>query len=249
MADLTVIKYERNGDPEYGLQDWGTYLPDIVASGEPLQHGHTYLDTATSIFSSGVWTCSPHELVSGPFNVDEFVILLEGSIVIDHESGDSQRFRSGDSFIIPKGAPIAWKQDEAVRIYYAVHDDPEIPLESDPELKAIAADPKAELPAVTGQDPAMYESEVPEVGRLTLYKDPTGKFQAGVWDCSPMKRMATTIERSELMHILDGSGSITNADGEVFNFRKGDTFMVPAGMGYQWQNDTHVRKIFCSYAP
>ena len=70
MADLTVIKYERNGDPEYGLQDWGTYLPDIVASGEPLQHGHTYLDTATSIFSSCVWTCSPHELVSGPFNVD-----------------------------------------------------------------------------------------------------------------------------------------------------------------------------------
>jgi uncharacterized cupin superfamily protein len=64
-----------------------------------------------------------------------------------------------------------------------------------------------------------------------------------------MKRVAGRIERSEMMHILEGSGSITNADGVVFEFSAGDTFMVPAGMGYQWQNDEYVKKIFCSYTP
>ena len=71
----------------------------------------------------------------------------------------------------------------------------------------------------------------------------------GVWDCSPMKRIPATIERSELMHILEGSGSITNADGVVFEFKAGDTFLVPIGMGYQWQNHEYVKKLFCSYTP
>ena len=133
--------------------------------------------------------------------------------------------------------------------YYAIHGNPDTPLQANSELRAAPVDPYAELPAITRHDPAMYESEVPEMGWLTLYEDPTGKFQVGVWDCSPMKRVATTIERSELMHIIEGSGSITNADGVVFRFSAGDTFMVPVGMGYQWQNDSYVRKIFCSYTP
>ena len=246
MADLNVIKYERKGDPDYGLQDWGTYPPEIVVSGEPQQTGHTFLDTASSIFSSGVWHCTAYEQVPGPYDVDLFTIVLDGSIIIRHESGDERRFRAGETFFIPKGVPLTWKQDEPVLTYYAIHDDPEVPLEAQ---SATLADPKADLPPITEHDPAMYESAVPEMGWLTLYKDPTARFQVGVWDCSPMKRVATTIERSELMHIIEGNGSITNADGEVFSFKKGDTFMVPVGMGYQWQNDSYVRKIFCSYTP
>lgn len=249
MADLTVIKYDRKGDREYGMHDWGAYPPEALQSGNPEQNGHTYLDTASSIFYSGVWDATPHELQPGPYDVDEFMIVLAGSIIIEHESGESQRFRAGESFIIPKGAPITWKQDEYALKYFAIHDDPDIPLQADSSLNAMLVNPKAELPAVTEQDPSMYESEVPEMGWLTLYKDPSGRFQAGVWDCSPMKRVATKIERSELMHILEGNGSITNADGEVFNFKKGDTFIVPVGMGYQWQNDSYVRKLFCNYTP
>ena len=49
MADLTVIKYDPKGDPDYGLHDWGAYPSEMLQSGEPVQHGHTYLDTATSI--------------------------------------------------------------------------------------------------------------------------------------------------------------------------------------------------------
>ena len=87
------------------------------------------------------------------------------------------------------------------------------------------------------------------MGLLSLYRDPTGKFEAGIWACSPMRRVPATLARSELMHILEGSGSITNADGVVFEFGPGDTLLAPVGMGYQWQNDTPVKKLFCSYTP
>jgi hypothetical protein len=55
MADLTVLKYDRKGDPDYGMQDWGAFPPEALQSGEPVQTAHTYLDTASSIFYSGVW--------------------------------------------------------------------------------------------------------------------------------------------------------------------------------------------------
>jgi len=171
------IRFDRNGDSEYGLHSWGTYLPESIQSGNPEQSGHTYLDTASSIFLASVWECTPHELLPGPYDVDEFMIVLEGSIIIEHESGKSERFRAGTSFIIPKGAPITWKQDETVHKFWAIHDDPDTPLVANPDLNAILADPNATLPAITELDPAMFESEVPDMGWLNLYKDPSGKFQ------------------------------------------------------------------------
>ena len=249
MADLNVIRYERNGDPENGLQDWEPIAAEVVRSGDPHQRGHTFHEIGSSVFTSGVWHCTPYEQFAAPYDVDEFMMVLDGSIIIIDESGDERRYRAGEAFYIPKGAPLTWKQDEPVLKYYAIHDSPDTPLEANSELRAAPINPRAELPAVTQQDPAIYESDVPEMGWLTLYRDPGARFQVGVWDCSPMKRVATTIERSELMHIIEGSGSITNADGVVFRFSAGDTFMVPVGMGYQWQNDSYVRKIFCSYTP
>jgi uncharacterized cupin superfamily protein len=249
MADLNVIRFDRDGDPETGLQRWDDIPAERLHSGAPTQTGHTYLDTANGIFTAGVWDCTPHEMLPGAYEVDEFMIVLEGSIIIEHESGQTDRFRAGDSFILPKGTPCIWRQDEYVRKFWAIHGNPDTPLVADSSLNAIRTNPDAVLPAMTGHDPAMYESEVPSMGLLNLYQDPGGKFQAGVWDCSPMRRVAGRIERSELMHILEGSGSITNADGVVFAFKAGDTFMVPVGMGYQWQNDEYVKKFFCSYTP
>ena len=249
MADLSVIPYRPEGDPETGLQPWEALPAEIIQSGNPVQNGHTWHETDGGIFTSGVWDCTAHQLLPGPYEVDEFMIVLEGSIIIEHESGESHRFRAGECFVVPKGTPCSWKQDEYALKYWAIHDNPATPLAPDPALQAILADPGAALTPMKGLDPADFESPVPEMALLSLYRDPTGKFEAGIWECSPMKRVPAELARSELMHILEGSGSITNADGVVFEFTAGDTFLVPIGMGYQWHNDTHVRKFFCSYTP
>lgn len=248
MPDKTVIKFNRNGDPETGLQPWDPVPAELIASGTPTQLGHSFFTTSNGIITAGIWDSTPYEEVKGPYGVDEFMILLEGSLNIENEDGSEQTFSAGDGFVIPKGAIVAWKQSEYLRKYMVIHDNADS-APAAPSLKARLVDPDADLSQVTQHDPTLYESEVPEMGLLLRYRDPSGKFQAGVWDCSPMKRVATTIERSELMHIIEGSGSITNADGVVFSFEAGDTFMVPVGMGYQWQNDEYVKKIFCSYTP
>jgi hypothetical protein len=248
MTDLTVIVFDRDGDPATGLQVWDPVDPEIVASGSPVQRGHTFFSSAGGRFSAGVWDCTPYEELRGPYSVDEFMVLLEGSLDIENEDGSTQTFRAGDGFVIPKGAILRWKQSEYLRKFWVIHDNPDA-VAAAAGLKALRADPNAELARVSGLEPVPFVGDIPDMGLLELYRDPTGKFVAGIWDCSPMQRVSTTIERSELMHILEGSGSITNADGVVFEFKAGDTFLVPVGMGYQWQNDSYVRKLFCSYTP
>ena len=249
MPDLTVIKFDRNGHAENGLEAWEAISKDLIVSGMPLQRGHQYFTTENDKFISGVWDCTEHELILDHYEVDEMMVVLEGSISIKDKSGHEETFRAGESFIIPKGTECAWKQYEYARKFYAIYDNPHSKTVDAENLAVIRVAPNAELPKVTEHDPALYQSEVPDMGMLVLYSDPDGKFVGGLWDCSPMKRVPATLARSELMHILEGSGSIINADGVVFEFYAGDTFLVPCGMGYQWENREYVRKIFCSYTP
>lgn len=248
MPDQTVITFNRNGDPEVGLPPWEPDPPENIASATPTQFGYQFFGTENDSVIAGVWDSTPYEMVRMPYAVDEFMLLLEGSLGIENADGSMQIFNAGDGFVIPKGAVVVWNQSEYLRKYFFISVD----AGSAPPvagLKAMLIDPAVDLPRMPQQDPAVFESEVPDMGMLVTYKDPKGKFLAGAWDCSPMKRVAGTIERSELMHILEGSGSITNADGVVFEFKAGDTFLVPVGMGYQWQNDVYVKKLFCSYTP
>ena len=250
MPDQTVIKFDPYGHPETGLQTWDPIPKDIIASGDPIQRGHQYFSTHNDRITAGVWDCTTHTLKRAPYETDEGMVVLEGSISIEDESGHTDTFRAGESFIIPKYTDCAWKQSEYARKFYFIHDNSSSKAPDNSEnLAAIRMDLTAELPRVTTQDESQYLSDIPDMGMKVYYSDPTGKFIAGVWDCSPMKRVPASIARSELMHILEGSGSITNADGVAFNFKAGDTFLVPIDMGYQWENDEYVKKVFCSYTP
>ncbi len=249
MPDLNVIKYDIGGHPETGLEEWETISPEIIESGNPVQRGHTYFSTEADKFSSGVWDCTEHALKFEPYEVDEFMIVLEGSITLIDKQGDSHIYRAGESFVIPKGCECAWTQLEYCRKFWVNLDDAGNQLGENNGFSAIRINTDADLPRVPQTDPIPYLSEMPEMGLLSLYKDQSSKFEVGIWECSPMKRVPATLVRSELMHILEGSGTITNADGVVFEFQAGDTFLVPIGMGYQWQNDVYVKKIFCSYTP
>lgn len=249
MSDLTVIKFDRNGHPETGLETWEAISKDLIKSGDPVQRGHQYFSTENDKFIAGVWDCTEHELLPGPYEVDEMMIVLEGSITIIDKLGHEETFRAGDSFILPKETDCIWKQYEYTRKFYAIYDNPNSKSVDGTNLDVIRVDLSADLPRVTQHDPAQYLSEVPDMGMLVLYSDPDGKLDMGIWECGPMKRVPATIARSELMHILEGSGSITNADGVEFEFKAGDTFLVPVGMGYQWENTEYVKKLFCSYTP
>jgi uncharacterized cupin superfamily protein len=248
MSDHEVIVFNRNGDPETGLQPWDPMAPEAIVSGSPVQRGHFYFSTDNGRLTAGVWDSTPFVEVRRPYEVDEFMLLLEGSLEIENEDGSIQTFHAGDGFMIPKGAVLQWRQSEYLRKFWMIHNNPDSPAAA-AGLQAKLLDPNATLPRVSGLEPADFESAVPDMGLQSLYSDPTHQLQIGIWDCAPMTRVPGRLNRSELMHIVTGSGSIINGDGVEFQFNAGDTFFVPIGMGYQWKSHEYVRKLFCSYAP
>ena len=46
--------------------------------------------------------------VSYPFPYDEYVLVLEGEVILTSTSGDSQRYGVGESFVVPKGWTGTW---------------------------------------------------------------------------------------------------------------------------------------------
>jgi uncharacterized cupin superfamily protein len=46
--------------------------------------------------------------VSYPFPYDEYVLVLEGEVILTSSSGESQRYGLGESFVVPKGWTGTW---------------------------------------------------------------------------------------------------------------------------------------------
>ena len=250
MPDLAPILLEPNGPAATGLVEWEAMDPAGLTVGDPVQRGHNYYDDPTGQLAVGVWDCTPMTTVLEPYSVNEFMHVLEGSVTIVDDGGREQVFAAGDSFVIPKGTPCVWKQTEYMRKFYVIFDDRSGTPTADPDwLRAIRVEPDAALPHLEQQDTSRYTRGVPDQHLLEMYADVTEQFHVGLWDTSEMHTRALPFPRNELMHLLAGEVTITNGDGKPFRFRRGDTFLVPRGMSYQWDSTGYVRKIFCTFQP
>ena len=182
MTDQTVIVFDREGDPETGLQTWDPIAAESLASGSPVQRGHEYFSSAGGKLTAGVWDCTPYTEIRGPYSVDEFMLLLEGSLDIENEDGSIQTFRAGDGFVIPKGAVLQWQQSEYLRKFWVIHDNPDS-TPAAPGLSAMLADPGAALVPISGLEQAPFESDIPQMGLLNLYQESREYIPIFSWFC------------------------------------------------------------------
>jgi hypothetical protein len=63
-----------------------------------------------------------------------------------------------------------------------------------------------------------------------------------LWDCTAGRfNWHYTID--ETVHIIDGSVTITDADGKTFTLTPGDIAFFPAGCSAHWHVESYVRKV------
>ncbi len=80
------------------------------------------------------------------------------------------------------------------------------------------------------------------------YSDPTRQFFVGIWRSEPGKwRIAYTEE--EYCHMLEGCSVITDALGQAFTVRAGDSFVVPRGFIGTWEVLETTTKRFVIHEP
>ncbi len=249
MSELKVIKFENGGPSDTGLVEWEEIPEAELLVGKPVQSGHNYFTDDTGTLTSGVWHCTPFTEKPSPYGVNEFMLVLDGSVTIVHDNGDEQTIKAGQSFIIPKGTPCSWKQTEDIRKFYVIFDDPSGEALGEGGLKVRRPDPADDLAPVSEQDTSRYVGDVPEQTIKVYFQDATEQMTVGMWTTTEMHTKPAPFPRNELMHILEGEVTLTDDKGNQTTYKAGDTFMVPKGITYQWDSTGHVKKIFCIFQP
>lgn len=71
-----------------------------------------------------------------------------------------------------------------------------------------------------------------------------GSLQVGIWECTPGGWSVTDRPNTEVIHILRGSGRITDASGVVHQLRPGTVHVFPLGWSGRWDIDATIRKVY-----
>ena len=232
------------------LEDWGLWPEHDLVAGEGQQHGRLWLDDKDTGLTVGIWQCSPITARMGPWSTNEVMLLIEGSVVIDHADGSTLDVVAGEAFFIPKGTVCAWRQAGSLKKFFVIHDDASGRTATDASAlraRKIALD--GELSPTDGPDPSLLSGAVPTCRETVAFTDLTGQLTAGVWSATPYRRKAVPSSRHELMHVLDGTMTLFDEAGREETFAAGETVFVQNGAMTGWSSATEVRKFFCSLIP
>ena len=67
---------------------------------------------------------------------------------------------------------------------------------------------------------------------------------SGVWECAPCIEKFESYPVHEMMTIISGSLTLTDANGRAEIFTAGDTFFIPKGAKCTWQITETLRKFY-----
>jgi uncharacterized cupin superfamily protein len=243
MPKPEIIRF----DPAVPLQRWPDYPEQEIASGSRASHGHFYVEDQKLGLTAGVWEAEANETHWLNYPVHEFMIILEGEVTIIEDTRQTV-IQAGESFVIPRGLRCRWSQKARARKFFVILEDA-TERSGIPADRAIKLDPKTKLQPSDPPSLSVLLSPVPTQHGKDAYVALDGRFMVGVWDTTGYVRKLIDFPRHELMHILEGSVTLTDHHGEKHVFTAGDTFFVPLGAPNAWSCSDYLRKIYCILMP
>jgi uncharacterized cupin superfamily protein len=252
MSAPEIIRFEPNGPADTGMERIHEMTPDVLEEGDPTERDHTYYTSKCERLSAGVWDCTPCVGKLEASEVDEFMLVLEGSVTIVYPDGEEDTFRAGDAFALHKGLVHQWKQTEYMRKYYMLLEDSNVPIPDKPvSNRAVRFHPKGpdgvDLEPTELDDPRLFEGALPVQEDHSYFEGATGQVFMGVWTCTPMRRKAQRFGRVELMCLLEGSTVLTDSSGQEHKFQAPDVFLVDTETNMSWKSTANVRKYYCIF--
>lgn len=105
-------------------------------------------------------------------------------------------------------------------------------------------DPESGLQPCQFVDPAAVVGAAPRETGHVFFTNEAGNATSGVWEATPYREAIDGYPVDELMVIIEGAVTITDADGVGETFSAGDAFLMPKGFVGAWENTVTVRKFF-----
>ena len=81
----------------------------------------------------------------------------------------------------------------------------------------------------------------------SMLKSRDGRFEAGVFEAGPSDQQIASYDDDEFMFFLEGSVTLTSADGSVLEAKAGEAVVVPKGWKGRWQTGGY-KKYYVTYS-
>lgn len=78
----------------------------------------------------------------------------------------------------------------------------------------------------------------------TVFSTADESVLSGVWECAPCREEIESYPVHEMMTVISGSVTLTNADGISETFTSGDVFFIPKGTKCIWHITETLRKFY-----
>ncbi len=78
----------------------------------------------------------------------------------------------------------------------------------------------------------------------TFFQTPDESLLSGVWECAPSREEIESYPVHEMMTVISGSVTVTNAAGQAETFTSGDVFFIPKGTKCTWHITETLRKFY-----
>ena len=77
-----------------------------------------------------------------------------------------------------------------------------------------------------------------------MYAGHGDAIKSGIWESTAGVFTATMTDLVEFCHILEGAASIKTSDGNIYDVKAGDAFVMEAGLETEWTVETYIKKHF-----
>ena len=207
------FKVEPEGPLSIGLQEWETMDPKSLVSGNPIQRGHIYHEHPNIGYMTGVWDCTEFVDQMGPYQVDEFMLLLEGELFLDLPDGKTIHIKAGDAFVIPKGFVCQWRQPGYVRKIFMIVDG-DIPQAENPSLERIT---------VINWENQNTNFDISN--KSIQFLNAAGTMRVESEQICSLTHPPIKQTENKLVTVLEGTVVISGAEGKS-TFKVGETFYI-----------------------
>ncbi|TDJ22565.1 MAG: DUF861 domain-containing protein [Gammaproteobacteria bacterium] len=93
-------------------------------------------------------------------------------------------------------------------------------------------------------DPNTFTTDDRTETNHTLFQTGDESILTGVWESAPCKEEIESYPAHEMMTVISGSVTLTNADGHAETFTAGDTFFVAKGTKCTWHITEKLKKFY-----
>ncbi|MBT4888251.1 MAG: DUF861 domain-containing protein [Rhodospirillales bacterium] len=215
----------------------------------PEQTLHVYYEDADLGLSLGIWTTTDMQEAFGPYPGDEFMLVLEGQVSMEHGDGKKVAVKEGECFCIRNAIPTSWKQVGFLRKFYMTYDNPKA---ATPDIKSadggvLVLDADALAGGMTVMDstaPFDINGNAPVQKDNIAFTNDAGNMFVGMWDSTAFESEMKPFPCYEFVRLLEGDITITEGDGTVHEFTSGDMFFIPEGTVCSWKTTGYVKKFY-----